>query len=124
MLFGAFLFKQKRFTLFLKTVRINIGDKVNCKRCGRDLPSVGYKCTNCGFYMDAEQVKKQKESMLLHQKSNRCEFVGEKYGGKKVLFQARESSKAKHFGIFFFMGVLLFVFLVVLLVYLSMFWGK
>ena len=34
-----------------------------CKRCGSALPSHGFICPKCGAMMNAEQIKKQKDSI-------------------------------------------------------------
>lgn len=85
-----------------------MGDIMKCKRCGASLPSVGYLCTNCGFMMDAEQIKIQKEQMKLNSVSNKEQMVGVRFGKKIQLFQKREEI-SKNYKVFFFFLVFFFL---------------
>lgn len=87
-----------------------------CKRCGASLPSTGYLCTNCGFLMDSEQIKKQKENQKLVENKNQLTYISERYG-KKNIFQKREEKEKKKIGILIGIGSILFLVIVVLFVY-------
>ena len=64
-----------------------------CKRCGASLPSTGFLCTNCGFMMDTEQIKQQKEFMKENKQGKNVEMISERYGKNKILYQKREKEK-------------------------------
>ncbi len=91
-----------------------------CKRCGAALPSTGFLCTNCGFMMDAEQIKKQKELMQANKRQNNVEMISERYGKNKVLYQRREKERHSIFKpILFLFLLLLFLFGILIFVLFS-----
>lgn len=87
-----------------------------CKRCGSSLPSVGYLCTNCGFLMDSEQIKKQKENQKLVENKNQLTYVSERYG-KKIYIKKREEKEKKKLGLLIGMIGILFLVMIYLFVY-------
>ena len=81
------------------------------------LPSTGFLCTNCGFMMDAEQVKKQKERMHMDSLNQNPQMVGVRFGYKKQLFQKREEVSKNYllfliFLIFVVLGMIFILFFV------------
>lgn len=90
-----------------------------CKRCGSTLPSTGFLCTNCGFMMDTEQIKKQKEFMKENKQQKNVEMISERYGKNKVLFQKREKEKNSVFKpiFFLFLFFLLIIGILILVVF-------
>lgn len=89
-----------------------------CKRCGASLPSTGFLCTNCGFMMDTEQIKKQREQMQMNPLNQKSQMAGVRFGHKKQLFQKREEASKHSLGLFFFLGFFfLFVLFLLFFVY-------
>ncbi len=89
---------------------------MECKRCGKSLPNEGYMCTNCGKLIENNQIKIQKEL----NKSNiniRPEFISEKYGYQKQIFQQREKINKKPFALLFILIILLIISFIAIIVY-------
>ncbi len=87
-----------------------------CKRCGHDLPLVGYICTNCGAMMSIEQIQEQKKISPL---SSQQSLISEKYGHKDFIYKKREVVKSKYKGLFLFLGIILGIIFIGILVYLG-----
>lgn len=90
---------------------------MNCKRCGAPLPSQGYVCSQCGMFMNKEQIDIQKGFLRSNNAHLKAELVSEKYGGKKQIFQGRDSLENKGMAIFVLFGILLLIIIIALVVY-------
>lgn len=86
---------------------------MNCKRCGRPLPSRGVTCKFCGTLMDQEQIDFQKKMNDNHE--NRLELLSEKYGHENKI-EYRESKENKILGLVIIVIVLLFLIILTILV--------
>lgn len=86
-----------------------------CKRCGAPLPSQGYVCKQCGMLMNSDQIEQQKQ--FIKNNSLKAELVSEKYGGKKQIFQGRNTGENKGKAFLILFGILIFIIIVALIVY-------
>ena len=51
---------------------------MNCKRCGKPLPSEGVACKFCGMLMSQDQINFQKKMAV--DENKRIQLLSEKYG--------------------------------------------
>ncbi len=82
---------------------------MNCKRCGKPLPSEGFLCKHCGTMMDNDQIKIQKENLKQNPLNYQNQFISEKYTGHKQIFEERKEEKNG-------LGLLLFLFFLLILI--------
>lgn len=89
---------------------------MKCNRCGAPLPSHGYVCSQCGMFMNKEQIEIQKRDMA-NNINLKTELVSEKYGGKKEIFKGREVRENKSLAFILWLSVLLFIIILAIFVY-------
>lgn len=89
---------------------------MKCKRCGCELPSRGFLCSNCGMMMDSDQIKEQKE-LMKNDSGMKDLLLSEKYGNKKQIFQKRVDGENKIVGFVVILSVILLIILIALFVY-------
>lgn len=89
---------------------------MKCNRCGAPLPSRGYVCSQCGMFMNKEQIEIQKRDMA-NNINLKTELVSEKYGGKKEIFKGRDVRENKSLAFLVLFGVLIFIIVIAIIVY-------
>lgn len=91
-----------------------------CRKCGSALPSEGFICKRCGAMMNEDQIKEQNAYMKENKTKYQTKLVSEEYG-KHKLFQARdkENDTNKLMGLVVVLGVLLFIIIIAIVVYLG-----
>lgn len=88
---------------------------MNCKHCGKPLPSSGYLCSFCGVMMDSEQIECQKK--IMKEQNIYPELLSEKYNRKKEIFQSREEKNNSFLVIWLIIGILVIIILLFTFVY-------
>ncbi len=79
---------------------------MQCKRCGKALPSNGISCKFCGALMDQEQINMRNN--LQDKENKRIELLSEKYGQiQNIEYQKPKENKI--LGLIIIILVLLFL---------------
>ena len=86
---------------------------MNCKRCGRPLPSRGVTCKFCGTLMDQEQIDFQRKMNEKHEE--RIELLSEKYGRENKI-EYCNAKENKVLGLVVIVIILLFLIILTIIV--------
>lgn len=86
---------------------------MNCKRCGKPLPSEGIACKFCGMLMSQDQINYQKKMSLKEDK--RLQMLSEKYAANKTPDYSKPKEN-KLFGLIFIVIVLLILIIITIIV--------
>ena len=92
---------------------------MNCKRCGKAIGTDRGICPFCGAMLSQDQMVTYKQM----KKENRFqeEMITEKYNGKKVYYEKRDSTDSNLYIWIIFFGFLIILAIVVLVIVLGNF---
>ncbi len=95
---------------------------MNCKRCGKPLPSTGFICRNCGTLFDTDQIKEQKERINQENKDkiyHMSEFLPDGTPRKYTKEENPIKGENKALGLIIILVALCIVIVIALLKFLS-----
>lgn len=86
---------------------------MNCKRCGKPLPSEGVTCKFCGMLMSNEELNIMRKNSIKEDK--RLQMLSEKYAANKTPDYSKPKEN-KMLGLIFIVIVLLILIIITIIV--------